>query len=174
MKTWIVAGEVLLMGFVFMHAATRLWPKTAGYHYLRYDLSRRGIRIKEIPAECIRDFVGDALEYARTVCAPAAQSGATGRPIAYFEFERMLRNHSVVVHALLTGRTAVELDAVEMRELIRCEMRRAGVNPATDTAQCQLIESEARTGRSWDRHRAILCRYDLSAPLTASPDTALQ
>jgi hypothetical protein len=165
MKTWSVVSEVLLIGFVFMHAAARLWPKAAGYYYLRYDLSRRGIRIKEIPPECLRDFVVDALEYARAVSSPASRPGATGRTVAHFEFERMLRVHSVVVHALLTGRTAAEVDAVEVRQLTRCEMRRAGVNPSSNAVACQLIENEVRTGKSWDRHRAILCRYDLPTPL---------
>ena len=164
MKTWAAVSEALLIGVVSIHAAALLWPKRAGYYYLRYDLSRRGIQIKGIPPECIRDFVDDALDYARTVSAPASRPAETLRTLVYFEFERMLRNHSCVVHALLTGRTAAEVDAIG--ELIRCEMLRAGVNPSGNTADCQRIENEVRTGMSWDRHRAILCRYDLPTPVS--------
>jgi len=187
MNTWVAVSEGLLAALFLMHAAARLWPKSAGYHYLRYNLSRRGIT--QIPPECIREFVDDAHDYA---CAVCTSRGIPGR-IPHFEFERMLRVHSFVIHALLTGRTAAEMHAAEkgstsegiqtsdprspsksgpssseamlMRELIRCEMLRAGVDPVVDAAEGQRIVKEVRRGTSWDRHRAILFRHQLLTPI---------
>ena len=167
MRTWAAVCEGLLLAIVLMHAATRLWPKRAGCHYLRYELSRRGIRIEEIPPGCIREFVDDAHDYARSVGTP--------RRVPHFEFERMLRVHSFVMHAVLTGRTAGQVHAVEtikaadravVQELIRSEMLRAGVDPSGDAAECQRIENECRAGKSWERHRTILGRYELPAPIS--------
>jgi hypothetical protein len=111
--------------------------------------------------------VSDAFHYSRTVAIPAARPGTHEARLPDFEFERMLRIHSFVVHALLTGRTAAEMDGQSpMRELIRSEMLRAGVKSSDDVAACQRIEHECRTGKSWDRHRAILSRYDLPQPVS--------
>lgn len=57
MNNWaaVLAGLLILM--VLLHGAARLWPKRAGYHYLRYNLARRGIKTARIPPECIHAFV---------------------------------------------------------------------------------------------------------------------
>jgi hypothetical protein len=166
MKTGATALELLLIIIVGLHVGALLWPKRAGYHYLRYDLSKRGIRIRQIPPACLHEFVDDALHYARTVSAAVARSGKGEHRISYVEFERMLRIHSFVVHALLTGRTAAELDPfvdrTMMRELIRSEVLRAGCNPSADVSDRRRIEAEVHAGKCWDRHRSILCRHDLS------------
>ena len=105
MKTWAAVSEGVLVGIVFMHAATRLWPKTAGFHYLRYNLSRKGVRGSDIPPECVRELVDDAFNHAHGVCNPGPGPGKTEGRIHYFEFERMLRIHSSGVQAVLTGRS---------------------------------------------------------------------
>jgi hypothetical protein len=48
-----------------------------------------------------------------------------------------------------------------MRELIRSEILRAGLEPTGDVAHCHRLEREVRAGSSWARYRAILGRYDL-------------
>ncbi len=139
MKTWVVVCEVLPMTVVLLHAAARLWPRRAGYYYLRYSLSRRGIQIKEIPSECIFALVEDALDHARTACASGSRPGATAdHTVPHVEFERMLRTHCVVVHALLTGTKTAEVNVVEKQRI------------GTDV--------------SWERQRTILCRYNLPVP----------
>ena len=168
MNNWaaVLAGLLILM--VLMHVAARLWPKRVGYRYLRYNLARRGIRSAQIPPECIRAFVDEAYDYSCAVSAPASR----GR-IAHFEFERMLRIHSFVIHSLMTGRINTEEDGgaqgVEdealMQELIRSEMLRAGVEPFGDCADRERIEKEVRAGGSWARYRVILGRYDLRLPM---------
>lgn len=175
MNNWaaVLAGLLILM--VLMHLAARLWPKRAGYRYLKYNLARRGIRTAQIPPDCIRAFVDEAYDYARLVCTPAAGVPRAAARVDHFEFERMLRIHCFVIHSLLTGRMGgaadgsvpVAGDEVQMRELIRSEMLRAGVEPFGDPAHCQRIESEVRAGGSWARYRAILGRYDLPAPIAS-------
>lgn len=166
MRTWVAVSQAVLVGFVLMPLPAILWPRRAGYHYLRFHLSRKGIRGRQIPRECLHEFVNDALQYSRAVAVPAARPGRFEPRLSEFEFERMLRIHCFVVHALLTGRTAADMHGKRpMRELIRSEMLRAGVNSSDDAAACQRIEHEAHSGRSWDRHRAILSRYDLPQPV---------
>ena len=161
MSTAVVVSAVVLMGFVLMPLPAVLWPKRVGHYYLRYRLSRRGVRSRDIPHACTGEFVDDAFHYSRKVTSPPSRPGASEPRIPDFEFERMLRIHCCVVHALLTGRTAADVDEKTVtRGLIRSEMLRAGIN-AADVADCQRIENEARTGKSWDRHRAVLSRYDL-------------
>lgn len=174
MTAWIAGASVLLMAIVLMHAASLLWPKRAGSLYLRRNLSTRGIPVGQIPPACIGSFVDDAHQYARAVCAGASGSHGTPGRVPHFEFERMLRVHAFVIHALLTGRTSAAECAADdeplIQEHIRSEMLRAGLDPYRDAAELQRFETEVRTGKSWLRQRALLDRYQLSAfPL---PDAA--
>jgi hypothetical protein len=179
MTAWTAVGEGLVIAFVLMPVPAILWPRRAGYHYLRYHLSRRGVHRKEIPRACIHEFVDDALTYARDVSPLGPAARHSERRIPDFEFERMLRIHSFVIHAVLTGRTAADVHAEEqvntarsMRgkaltlELIRSEMLRAGIERTVDVAGCQRIENEVRTGKSWERHRVILSRHQLPQPVS--------
>jgi hypothetical protein len=160
------AVSAVVLGFVLMPLPAVLWPKKVGHYYLRYHLSRRGIRSKDVPHACLREFVDDAFHYSRAVSTPPSRPGTSEPRIPDFEFERMLRIHCGVVHALLTGRAAAHVDDKAVtRPLIRSEMLRAGTRES-DVAECQRIESEVRTGKSWDRHRAILSRYDLPQPMS--------
>jgi hypothetical protein len=167
MTTWAAVSGGLVIGLVLMPLPAVLWPRRAGYYYLRYHLSRRGIRTREIPPACLREFVADAFHYSRTVASRPSRPGSIEPRIPDFEFERMLRMHCFVVHALFTGRTAAD-DHAHLRELIRTEMLRAGLSPSVDAADRQRIENEVHAGRGWDRHRAILSRYDLPQPLARS------
>ena len=170
MSVGAAVSGALVAGFVLMPLPAILWPRRAGYRYLRYHLSRKGIRATQIPRECLHEFVNDALQYSRAVAVPASRPGRFEPCLPDFEFERMLRIHSFVVHALLSGRTAADMHGkAPMRELIRSEMLRAGINSSEDAAASQRIEHEVRTGRSWDRHRAILSRYDLPQPAARTP-----
>ena len=167
MTTWTVVSGGLVIGLVLMPLPAILWPRRAGYYYLRYHLSRRGIRTREIPPACLREFVADAFHYSRTVATAPTRPGSIESRIADFEFERMLRIHCFVVHALFTGRTATD-DHAHVRELVRSELLRAGIRPSVDGSDRQRIEQEVRAGRSWDRHRAILSRYELPQRLPRS------
>jgi hypothetical protein len=173
MSTGAAVSAVVLTGFVLMPLPAVLWPKRVGHYYLRYHLSRRGVRVRHIPHACIREFVDDAFHYSRAVSTPPSRPGAIEPRIPDFEFERMLRIHCCVVHALLTGRAAANVDDETVtRPLIRSEMLRAGIK-TSDVADCQRIEHEVGTGRSWDRHRAILSRHDLPQPMPRTPDGQL-
>jgi hypothetical protein len=169
MSTWAAVSEGLLTSFVLVQAAGYFWPKRAGYHYLKCELSRRGLRNTRIPGECIRDFVNDAYDYACLVCASSSRPGGPGGKVPHFEFQRMLRIHSWGIHAVLTPSTGARHDTDELliQELLRSEMLRAAIEASGDAADRQRVENEVRSGKSWDRHRAILSRYDLPAPLAA-------
>lgn len=117
MSHWAAALTGLLLLIVLMHAAARLWPKRAGYRYLRHSLSRRGIKTAQIPSDCIWALVEDAHDYAHIVCAPDSQRGGTMGTILHFEFERTLRIYSVIIHAVMTGKVAAETDTADW---VRC------------------------------------------------------
>jgi hypothetical protein len=162
MNNWaaLFAGLMVVIGL--LHVAARLWPKRAGFHYLRLLLSRRGFDRTQIPPECIRAFVDDAYGYARIACAPGLRTRRAVGRIADFEFERVLCVQAFVIHAILTGKAREE--ETLMRELIRSEMLRAGVEPFEDVASFATMQDEVRAGSCWDRYRAILRRYDLLIP----------
>lgn len=136
MKSWAAVFVSLPILMVLLHLAARLWPKRAGYRYLRRRLARRGIETRQISPACIRALVDDAHDYATTACRQPSGTRGAAATVAHFEFERTLRLHACVVHALVTGKTAAEADAEE-------------ADP-----------------ESWHRCRAILRRHDLPMPIS--------
>jgi hypothetical protein len=187
---WVVVVlSIVLAVFLYLQLMPRLFPKLIGSTYFRKQLWLKGIDWRNLPAECLNDFVNEAFDYATTASKPDVQ--AQGRSESFIvEYERMMRVHAIVVAALLEGRTTGDVDALEREEIdskiqaalmkggrgidtaraevaktlsvesLHIALLRADLDPFDMNGQERIAEA-VRTGKTWDLQRTILRRHGL-------------